>query len=499
MNDRIYGFLNYVKNKDDTYEDPLSEKEVENIMKRFKAENTENRTKKIRYRKRRIIASAAIIAAMAVIVPASVYAYSRYSAHIEKTEKYQNTVTINPPVNTVSDNNDSEEKKKAERNYNFWRFTYLPDGMEEIGGKYHNYETGAGISAVLHDIPYNSSEIKYELNYSSDCENYELSDRTAMINYRLSYETEKDDPKVFGREAIIVFENADFYLTVYFTNGVAQEDVYKVIEGIELYPIDEETYEEYFGNLTDYCEQDEDESTVEESESDTWDRWIKSEQLSPDECSIYNVGEFADYTYSLHEKFRIKINNIEITDSFEGITTDGCGYETDFSCYSDENGNILPNKRIWYKYGDGITSLDEEICSVDMPYHIVKLSVTAENTGDETAEICICPDIRSFVSTGILSQFEEDLNCPEGYDSSEIGFYDSLLGEDSFNNGGHFSLYTEPENACQKNYVKVEAGESADFQICFLCSENKLNDLYMSFYYNGADSFRNGDPLFKLN
>lgn len=488
MNDKIYRLLSYVKNEDITDSEPLSKEEVNSIMKRFKKENC--RTKKITYRKRRIVTVAAIAAVMAVIVPTSVYAYSRYYAHIDKTNTYQNTVVIKP-AEKISDSevipDSGEESSVKEADYKYWRFTYLPEGLkkDERGFKYHNDETGAAITPFICYLPYEGNEIKEEMNFSANCENYESDGKTVMINYRLSYEKEKDDPESFGRVVWIAFNDTDYVLELYISNGLPQEELYKIIEGTELYSINEDTFYELYG----YGPEEDTENTSDDSSESFYVSYGKT---ALEKCNIYGTGQFMEFPG--YGDFRIRVNTVEITDSFDGITTDGAGDECDFSSWADENNNIIPNTRTWYKYGDGISTIDEDICSVDMPYHIIKMNLTAENTGNDFEEICICPNLVNFNSLfGTVIHFEEDLNIPEGYSRTEAGFRDSIFEELNADLGGFISLDSAEKNYCIKNYIGLEAGESADFQVCFLCSENMLNNAYLSFY-----SVCEGSPLFKI-
>ncbi len=435
-------------------------------------------TKKITYKKRRVLTVAAIAAAMAIIVPTSAYAYSRYSAHIYKTNKYQNTVVIKPTEKAT----DSGEQ---ETDYKYWRFTYLPEGMEkdERDFKYRDHESGASVSPTIYYLPYNGNEIQEEMNFSANCDNYESDGKTVMINYRLSYEEEKDDPRNFGRVVWIAFNETDYVLALYISNGLSLKELYKIIDGTEFYSIGEDTFHEIFGYGSYRSEDDN------YSEESIYNEYNK---ITPDECSIYTTGQFMEFPG--YGDFRIRVNTVEITDSFDGITTDALGDDCDFSCWADENNNILKNTRTWYKYGDGISTVDEDICSFDMPYHIIKLNLTAENLRSDFNEIMISSGLVYFNPlSGTITQYEDDLNTPDGYSRNELRFRDSIFNKYRVDFGGYISLDSDEKNYRLMNNIGLESGESADFQICFICSENMMNDLYFSF--NGVVKDM---PLFKI-
>ena len=108
MNDKIYSLLNKTRNDVELSEEtPLSDKEVNLIMKRYRNENNAE-TKKVQ-KKHRFPAAAAVLAAAVVLVPTTVYAYTRINAKIEKTAPYQNTVKIQPVSEPKTEASAAEE------------------------------------------------------------------------------------------------------------------------------------------------------------------------------------------------------------------------------------------------------------------------------------------------------------------------------------------------------------------------------------------------------
>lgn len=498
MNDNIYRLLNETRNNEEFSDtEPLSQEEVTQIMKRFHNDNNVDRSKKITHKKHRFTAVIAAVAAAAVLIPTSVYAYNHISARIEQTAKYRNTVKIETP-------DDAEPLSENEATYMMYEIGYVPDGfvwdVPPYGGKYHNSETDGGITPVFYRIPADGEDFEIDLRNSESCENYETGDKVAMINYRIGYsERTEDSGRIFGREVWISFNDTRYLLQLFVTNDISRDELYKIIDSVSLYPTDEKMFGEYFGWL--------DENTEQGAYTDDG-----SDAVVPENINIVKIGEIADYPDkhgygSLN--FSFTVNSAELTDSFDGINTDGCGDETDFSNYTDENGNILPNTRTWYTVGDGINTLHEDIMSYDMPYHILKLNVTVTNNNDEFKEVCICPNLVNFNSNGAPLYYETDSNAPSGYEDKKINFCDSLESiANSVTHGGRiavnefFSFNTDDEHMGEKNYVNLAAGESADFEVCFVCSDNRLEDLYLSFYTIGnglSETLRDGYPLVDLS
>lgn len=480
MNDELIRLLNHVENKDLSDEKPLSKEEVEKIMKKFK---TQNNTTSGKHISRKVLVAAIAAVITAVAVPVSVYAYRSHIAKIEKINNYQNTLTISPEKE-IKNNDNSVSEVSDENKYMMWRFGYLPEGLvqDAYGYKYHDHETGAAITPAYYVIPEEMDTVSLSFKFSTNCENYESDGKTAMINYRASYEEEQDDPKCFGREVWISFTNTRYVLQLYISNGLSNEELYKIIDGVELYPTDQNDCEEHCNIYGEVQEEDTSESSYED----------ENELYGIENKNIYKKGEkiifsrdSAPYSYTL--------NSAEITDSFEGISTDKGGDPIDFSELMDENGNLISNTRTWYKMGDGITTLDEHICTVDMPYHIVKTNITVTNESDEYAEISINGVLNYMTADGSEIVFmEEDTDIPSGYNKEEVYFMDSIddcsYNIDTFF-GYWFSYDTDEQHNGTKNYLNLEAGESADIQLCFICSENRLKKPYLSYGEYDNDVF----------
>lgn len=492
MNNNIYDLLNLTENEGESGNTPLSDKEVNILMKRICNENESENRKKITLKNRRLISAIAAVAAVAVIAPASVYAYKQITASIEKTAPYQNTVKIEP----VKNEDFKEDSTSVSDEYMTWNLGYVPDGFifgeSNTGheGKYHNEELNSGITPCFYRIPENMDNFEINLKYSDRCENYESGDNTAMINYRIGYDADDNDPSAFGREVWICFGDTRYVLQLYIGNGVSEEDMYKIIDNASLVPADKICYSENF-------------SWLNESSDNHMTYSDNHETVDLEKCNLVKIGETGEYS-SMGCSF--KINSAEITDSFNGITTDGCGWDCDFSEYMDENGDILPNTRTWYKFGNGVNRINEDIESYEMPFHILKLKITAVNTADEYQELCICPSLYDIEQNSISLLSENDENIPKGYeDRNNINFRDSLFSQSNkapfVNREEFFSFNTDSAHMGGKNYVNLEAGETADFEVCFMIADNNVGKPYLTFYCTNSSeiqSLSSGNPLYDL-
>lgn len=143
--------------------------------------------------KRRKVIAVAAVAAVAVLVPTLVYAYKSITASVSETAPYQNTISIQG-ASAAKGEQLSETKDK----YMMYKLEYIPEGFvlgsenSAYEGKYHNDETGGGITPVFYRIPA-KDDFKINLDFSEKCENYGTDGKTAMVSYRPGYGTKGED------------------------------------------------------------------------------------------------------------------------------------------------------------------------------------------------------------------------------------------------------------------------------------------------------------------
>ena len=209
--------------------------------------------------------------------------------------------------------------------------------------------------------------------------------------------------------------------------------------------------------------------------------------------NAYGAGETISYdNEDIWGGYEITLNSIELTDSFDGIHTDSCGWEADYSSIMDENGNIIENIRKRIKKGDGVNSLDEVVSEESIPMHILKVNATFTNTRDETNEICISPQLFIFKDEKPLVWYDFIFDGDYKIMDSITGLSGSL---------DFFSLDTAPEKKGGKNEVILEPGESADVQIAFFVPDDLKDEIYLEFVSVGnslASSLKDGYPVYDV-
>ncbi len=410
-------------------------------------------TKKTFNKKRGLAVIAAAVAVTAAI-PLSVLAYEKLTAKIEKTGNYENTISIQTPV---ADTENTEAPK-----YMFYEFGWVPEGYvphEENSG-FKNPENGGRIAPDLYKLP-DDTNVELKLPYSEKCETYESEGKTALINYR-SPDVYNNGTISIDRSVYICFEGTTYVLSIHISEDVSDADMKKMIDEITLYPTEERMHGTYIPWLDNNNYQ---------SDSYTPPKTYAYEE------NVRTIGDTVSKPYSGNgnDGYDVTLNSFELTDSFDGIATDGCGNAADFSHFMDENGNIVENIRTTIKRGDGVNTIDEIISEEVVPMHILKINVTITNTADIENDICICPTM-FIIEDG--EPKEDWVNNKDGYSC-----FDSLVGYDG--QRMWFSLAMDSDQKGGKNHLILAPNESADVQIAFFADDNVKDKIFVSFDVSG--------------
>ena len=397
-----------------------------------------------------------------------------FYARIESTAEYQNYIYVNYPA----DGERINETFTTE-------FTWLPEGLElagentNIAGKYSN-GYGGGMTPCLYTVP--KTGIQERLDNSADFEQYETDDRVIMINYRAGYqenaphddEYEQDKPAHinFGREVWVAFKDTKYVQMFFITDDLSKDDARQMAENIQLVPTDEETGYEWFNRYDD---------------SETVDILPKISTAKKN-VTVVDIGDTISKAFP-GESVNITVNSARYQDNFDGLHTDSCGWETDFSEYLSTDGRIH-DQREWKQYGDGINSIDTVVSTDDLLMKVLVLDVTYENTG--SADITYDSGIAGCICPTILTEDGDSITRPSFITKNGLGFNDSLrhlMSDDMM-----FSF--DSPNKGSKNHVDIPAGESADIQLAFLISEDMVGNVYVNIV--GDDWTNSGDPIVDL-
>lgn len=430
----------------------------ERLMRKY----TKKADKKPVMTKKGIIAVAAAAAVFAA-VPASVYAGTRiYNAYVEQPAEYQRDITIElgEPDEAVQTGMDA-----AVVDSGIYKMSvgYVPEDLkldhteENIDGnvcgfKYGNWDTDDWRSAIFSFfvIDNESRTFSESLKSVTAESTYETDDRIVFIS-RLDKDFDK------RAEIWIAFKDTKYVAKILALQEFTDDELKMMAEGLIL----EESDVECAASYTTYTEYQEWLQAELESGESTEEPDFYKEHLG--EMNLISVGEtFSDFDVD------VTLDSITYQDTFDGITTDGIGREYDYSQYMNADGTLADNVRTWYKYGDGVNTIDEVDYTETMSAKIMVVNLTYENKGTEEIECCVCPSLRNIDENGDWLIENTSLNGRYAIDSL------SNLTTDRMS----FSFSTDHENS-KNNIAAFKPGEKAQVQLAFIVYDEPVADCYL--------------------
>ncbi len=400
-----------------------------------------NRKKNIRMKKTHIIAACA--AAALVIVPTSAIAYEYFSARIEKTGTYQNTVTITP------------QETQAEDAAQFMALDigWLPEGYSlSPSGKYHNDENDGGITCQYIKLP-KDLVVSEQINNSISSEQYAVDGKQILISECAKGFAQTYDDIYYNHEIWVVFDGTGYAAHAWLTSDLDTAAVKAFAEGLTLTPSDVETAGDYLPEETG--------------------KIVHADNSAPtvlrDELNLIAIGEPAEINHTgiyAEDTISMTVTDAWLQKNFDGINGD-------YSEYLDENGNVADLVRTWYNPGNGVDTLDEEVLSETVPQNVLVVQATYTNDSDHAVEHTIFPTL--FTIRDNVAQRNGHLESDIAERNTE--FLHPLKPDGCF-------FFIQSESGMYKNHITIPAGESVDVQLAYLVGDDMLDSLYMNMHLN---------------
>lgn len=229
--------------------------------------------------------------------------------------------------------------------------------------------------------------------------------------------------------------------------------------------------------------------TTSEDERELGDFFGFLNKINKDDVSLVHVGDTISRDFPSNESVDITINSARYQDNFDGIHTDGCGMETDYSDYLFTDGRIH-NEIRWSMYNDEDDSTTA-VSTEDQIMKVLVLDVTYTNTGN--ADITYDSGIAGCICPNLLTEVDGNLTRPSFI--SKGGFLPEnsllpLMCDDMM-----FS-FDSPSKNNNKNHVDIPVGESADIQLAFLVPEDNIGNVYINI--TGGNWEDSDDPIVDL-
>lgn len=383
----------------------------------------------------------AIAAAAAVITPTAVIAGVRlYKARMEQTNTYQRTLEVDPGDEV------SEEIMALE-------IGWLPEDIFlDYDGKYRSTDENNDRSMLkmFYKIP-DDGTFSEEVDHAVTEKHF-----TTAAGHQAFYIGYAEDVTE-GGQLWITFEGT-LYAAQLFVSGFSEEELLKIADNVTLVPADEETAGEwhpqsyYDGNAKDTS-----------SNSRMEDFSSSYANMRP-----FAIGETISYLDTKDEHVDICVNSVTVQDNFDGLATDGSGFDMDYSAFLDANGTIS-TVRQHIQIGDWETSLDEVISEETVQQYVIKVNMTYTNTGDAPLEDITIFDVLFWLDGDTIKDFYHDADQMKVF---------HVQTEQLVSEYNAFSVYTDHESH-KNNIVNVAPGESVDVECAFIVDEDWFGNLYL--------------------
>ncbi len=402
--------------------------------------------------RRSVGARAALVCALAVVVCAvgALSASAIYPLVVDRNSEYEIGITLEPSGTQLSE----YVKLNVDR---------LPDGVTESNGKYSlNGESQEKCFTFQLYLVDEKAEMTY--NYVTEYENLTINGNDAVIAHR---QTPNGD---MSRIFYIYFEDEGAFVLCYVSDDVTDEEMQSVMEGIS---VSEGTENDY--TYAEYT------SELEESTLDSVLNAVTEQlDISAYSDNFYEVALGTEIGFDdkyleeteLDYECSYSVDSIEVLSNVSGLDNDCFGSLSDCDSIdeiTDEDGNLLPYTRTTYKYGDGVTTLDEVYAVDEVDRRLVYVTVTVNNTSDSERvfNLWSLGMSRLSDSDGSLTLVGEDGEpVPDDPWYGEITYIDNNdVDKDGFQEGYYL--------------LTVAANSSETVHIGFLADEDTLDELYV--------------------
>ena len=412
--------------------------------------------------------AAAVLAAV-VVIPSSAYAVSRiYNASVEPIGNYQQNVLI--------DVGESASDSSVSHQIMALQVGWMPDGItsDESGFKYHDVQDEQrSVTVCFYKIKEGENCLKEE-------ERGIVSQRTETINgnevfflQRNVTETQKESSHaVFDKVVWVAFTDTNYAVQLFATIGMTDVEMEQIVENLSLIPSDTETAAEWI------------------AEEDLSEGISYAQTVSdPSVMQLYQIGDTIPGNV-FDDTVHMTVNSVEVQDNFDGLPAVDCiGQDMNYSQYLKEDGTIVDNVRTWYRAGDGVNTLDEEVRQETKEQKVVVLHLTYTNTGAESVEECVCPYLFFMEEDGTLLRYTQETKEQFYNDSCDLNY-----------DGSEFFLFgTESKHT--KNNLLLDAGEQAEAVVAFVVNAEDLDQMYLMAEPTGsgeAEEIAMGSPVLDL-
>ncbi len=436
-------------------------------------------------RRRKHMAKKTIIAALAatMLLGTTVFAGIVYKMHTEPVGKYAMNTSISTDAGDPGKSGAAAgEQTQAVSDISDVRMTvsYLPEGMVDVGDGKYSYADNlykGGVSVTFYKM--DTGDAQFEMLTTDVRESEHVSVGGHEGVYFLLHGGE-DEEVSFNQRMYVAYTDVHYVMEMYAASDVSREDVLKIAEGIRLEPVDDESAQDIV-HAYEW-------SVYLASRSETAVDWNPPEPVPKSEMAdIHAIGE--SFAAAPKDDWRglgnvaVKVTDVQVSDNvslLDESVLDSDGKE-DLRKETDASGKLLPVRIDYIRYGDGINSLNEVVCSREVPQKLVYVTVEYTNTGSEELD-----EVLFFGSLMKIIERGGQMELYRGNAPCEDAEWDEAVPRGAARYGEMW-YYDVHGGERHNNYItNLKAGETATVHMAWLVPEEELDCLYLNLDTHGG-------------
>lgn len=447
----------------------MIEREVEQQIKEGKT---------VMYRKRKHFARKTLVAsvAAAMLLGTTVFAGVIYQMHNEKVGKYAVKTEIQGSGEGVSD---TETTGAAESIPNVkMEVSYLPEGMVEAEKGKYCYEGSmyaGGVSVVFYRM--DTGDEQFEM-LTQEVVSFEEIKVGGYDGVCLETQGVTGGETFVNHRIYVAYTDVHYVMEMYASNDVPKEEAIKIAEGISLIPVADGEGDDIVNGYD-------------------WSEYIASLNEETDQVLYPNISVNTKNAHQIGEAFDIigddvvipngieaRVTEVQISDntSLLDLSVINEDEKKNLAEEMDENGNFLPAKINYVKYGDGVNTMYEITDTREVPQKLVFVTVEYKNTTDQ--------ELTEVLFNGNISKLIESNGQAVRYNGEEPKEGDNwnvaeITGIARYQEMWYYDVHGGERH---NNYISsIKPGETVTVHMAWLVPEEELGYLYLSLSPYGAE------------
>lgn len=356
---------------------------------------------------------------------------------------------------------------------------YLPEGMIEVEeGKYSYAKTPyqGGVSIVFYRMDTGDEAFEMLDTYVTSSEEINIGGREAIY---LEMQEEEAADISFNQRIYVAYTDVHYVMEMYVGSDVSKEEALKVAEGISLTPVEDDATGDDI--VKDYDWSDYVETLAEDAENADTELYSNTSVTKSEMKNTHKIGEsFALYQADEGAEacgLQVKVADVQIADNVNLLDLSVMDEEEkeELNAELDENGNLLPAKLEYVKYGDGIDTLYEVVKTREASQKLVYATVEYTNAGDTAlSEVLFMGSLAKMTEDGDNMKMYYGEEPQNGEDWDEVCYTGNAMHQEMW-------YYDVHGGERGNNYItSIKPGETVTVHMAWIVPEEELGYLYLN-------------------